>query len=173
MLNFSSDIAELPERLRLAIREQQADAEILIAWVQLVIVLLFSLVYAAAPKAFPEMSRLEPVPLVLGAYVAITLSQLGLSPAARRHLARRLRRGGRGAAPRTDLELSHPIPAAAVLFAEGTDFAIRVYFHRAPRSPCRCRIRAPRRVRCGGGLDGARRLRPCREPARRGHPRLY
>jgi adenylate cyclase len=79
MLNFSSDIAELPERLRLAIREQQADAEILIAWVQLVIVLLFSLVYAAAPKAFPEMSRLEPVPLVLGAYVAITLSQLGLA----------------------------------------------------------------------------------------------
>jgi hypothetical protein len=67
MLNFSSDIAALPERLRLAIREQQADAEILIAWVQLAIVLLFSLVYAAAPKAFPEMSRFEPVPLVLGA----------------------------------------------------------------------------------------------------------
>jgi adenylate cyclase len=44
-----------------------------------VIVLLFSLVYAAAPKAFPRMSRLEPVPLVLGAYVAITLSQLGLA----------------------------------------------------------------------------------------------
>jgi adenylate cyclase len=79
MLNFSSDIAALPERLRLAIREQQADAEILIAWVQLAIVLLFSLVYAAAPKAFPEMSRFEPVPLVLGAYIAITLSQLGLA----------------------------------------------------------------------------------------------
>jgi hypothetical protein len=30
-----------------AIREQQADAEILIAWVQLAIVLLFSPVYAA------------------------------------------------------------------------------------------------------------------------------
>jgi adenylate cyclase len=79
MLYFSSDIAALPERLRLAIREQQADAEILIAWVQLAIVLLFSLVYAAAPKAFPEMSRFEPVPLVLGAYIAITLSQLGLA----------------------------------------------------------------------------------------------
>ena len=79
MLSFSSDIAALPERLRLAIREQQADAEILIAWVQLAIVLLFSLVYAAAPKAFPEMSRFEPVPLVLGAYVAITLLQLRLA----------------------------------------------------------------------------------------------
>jgi hypothetical protein len=36
-------------------------------------------------KAFPEMSRFEPVPLVLGAYVAITLSRLGL--AYRRRLA--------------------------------------------------------------------------------------
>ena len=79
MLSFLSDIAALPERLRLAISEQQADAELLIAWVQLAIVLLFSLVYAAAPKAFPEMSRFEPVPLVLGAYVAITLSQLRLA----------------------------------------------------------------------------------------------
>jgi hypothetical protein len=33
MLSFSSDIAALPERLRLAIRVHQADAEILIAWV--------------------------------------------------------------------------------------------------------------------------------------------
>jgi adenylate cyclase len=79
MLNFSSDTAALPERLQRVIREQQADAEILIAWVQLAIVLLFSLVYSAAPKAFPEMSRFEPVPVVLGAYVAITLSQLGLA----------------------------------------------------------------------------------------------
>jgi hypothetical protein len=111
MLNFSSDIAALPERLRLAIREQQADAEILIAWVQLAIVLLLSLVYAAAPKAFPEMSRFR----------------------ARALGARRLRCGGRGAAPRTDLEFPHPIPAAAILFAEGSDFAVGVYFHRAPR----------------------------------------
>src|SRR5438270_9336084 len=79
MLNFSSDIAALPERLRLAIREQQADAELLIAWIQLAIVLLFFVSYAVAPKAYPEMSRFEPVPLVLGAYVAITLSQLGLA----------------------------------------------------------------------------------------------
>jgi adenylate cyclase len=79
MLNFSSDITALPARLQLAIREQQADAEILIAWIQLAIVLLSSVVYAAVPKAFPEMSWFEPVPLVLGAYVAITLSELGLA----------------------------------------------------------------------------------------------
>jgi hypothetical protein len=54
------DITALPARLHRAIREQQADAEILITWIQLAIVLLFSLVYAAAPKAFPEMSRFEP-----------------------------------------------------------------------------------------------------------------
>jgi adenylate cyclase len=65
--------------LRWTIREQQADAEILIAWIQLAIVLLFSVVYAAAPKAFPETSWFEPVPWVVGAYIAITLSQLGLA----------------------------------------------------------------------------------------------
>jgi class 3 adenylate cyclase len=65
--------------LRWAIREQQADAEILIAWIQLAIVLLFSVLYAAAPKAFPETSWFEPVPWVVGAYIAITLSQLGLA----------------------------------------------------------------------------------------------
>jgi class 3 adenylate cyclase len=79
MLSFSSDITALPARLRWAIREQQADAEILIAWIQLAIVLLFSVLYAAAPKAFPETSWFEPVPWVVGAYIAITLSQLGLA----------------------------------------------------------------------------------------------
>jgi class 3 adenylate cyclase len=78
-LSFSSDITALPARLRWAIREQQADAEILIAWIQLAIVLLFSVLYAAAPKAFPETSWFEPVPWVVGAYIAITLSQLGLA----------------------------------------------------------------------------------------------
>jgi hypothetical protein len=85
-LHVKSAYAELFEQhrrasgaARLAIREQQADAEILITWVQLATVLLFSLVYAAAPKAFPEMSRFEPVPLVLGVYIAITLSRLGLA----------------------------------------------------------------------------------------------
>ena len=79
MLSFSSDLTALPARLQRAIREQQADAEILIAWVQLAIVLLFAVVYAAAPKAFPEMIRFEPVPWVVGAYLAITLAQLGLA----------------------------------------------------------------------------------------------
>jgi adenylate cyclase len=79
MLGFSSDITALPSRLQRAISEQQANAEILIAWIQLAIVLFFSVVYAAAPKAFPEMTRFEPVPWVVGAYTAITLSQLGLA----------------------------------------------------------------------------------------------
>jgi hypothetical protein len=37
------DITALPARLQRAIRKQQADAEILIAWILLAIVLLFSL----------------------------------------------------------------------------------------------------------------------------------
>jgi len=57
MLSFSSDITALPARLHGAIREQQATAEILIAWIQLALVLLFSVVCAAAPKALAEMSR--------------------------------------------------------------------------------------------------------------------
>jgi signal transduction histidine kinase len=79
MLGFSGDITALPARVQHAIREQQADAEILIAWIQLAIVVLFSVVYAAAPKAFPEEIRFEPVPWVVAAYLAITLTQLGLA----------------------------------------------------------------------------------------------
>ena len=136
MLNFSSDIAALPDRLRLASREQQADAEILIAGVRLAIVLLYWLVYAAAPKAYPQMSRFEPVPLVLGTYVAITLSRLGLA------YLRRLEGMLLGAFVMVGVvlllvlicEFPHPIHAAAVLFAKGADAAIRVHFHRAPQA---------------------------------------
>jgi hypothetical protein len=62
ILSFSSDITALPGRLQRAIREQQAGAEILIAWILLAIVLLFSIVYAVAPKAFPETSLTRPSP---------------------------------------------------------------------------------------------------------------
>jgi hypothetical protein len=41
--------------------------------------------------------------------------------------------------------------SAAVLFAESADAAVRVHFHRTPRSPCRCRIRAPRRFVAAAG----------------------
>ena len=44
ILSFSRDITALPARLQRAIREQQAGAEILIAWILLAIVLLFSIV---------------------------------------------------------------------------------------------------------------------------------
>ena len=58
MLSFSSEIMALPARLQGAIREQQAEAEILIAGLQLAIVLRFSVVYAEAPKS---LSGNEPV----------------------------------------------------------------------------------------------------------------
>jgi hypothetical protein len=112
-----------------------------------------------APIAFPEMSRFEPVPLVLGAYIAITLSQAGsrLSPAVRGHPARRLHCGGSGVTPRADPEFPHPIHAATILFAEGLRHCCRCSFHRAPRSPCRCPDRSSSPGSCGGRLDGARR----------------
>ena len=51
-------LEQLPERTRLAIREDQAQAEILIAWVQLAVVTAFGLVYGLAPQA---TMRAEPI----------------------------------------------------------------------------------------------------------------
>ena len=68
----------LPLRVRQSIDEEQCRAEILIARVQLAIVLVFGVVYAAAPKAFPDTARFMPVPWILSAYAAVTLARLAL-----------------------------------------------------------------------------------------------
>ncbi|WP_035693759.1 adenylate/guanylate cyclase domain-containing protein [Azospirillum halopraeferens] len=76
----------LPERVRAAIREQEAQSEILIGWVQLGVVATFGTLYAVAPKTFDRtMTMFEPVPVALAAYLAFTLLRLGL--AYRRRLA--------------------------------------------------------------------------------------
>jgi adenylate cyclase len=49
------DQRALPERVRRAIRRQQESGEVLVGWLQLVIVVVFAALYAAAPKTFsPE-----------------------------------------------------------------------------------------------------------------------
>src|SRR5579885_1277831 len=71
---------QLPERTRQAIREDQAQAEVLIAWVQLAIVTAFALLYGLAPQATMRAEpHLEPLPWVLGAYAAVTSTRLGLA----------------------------------------------------------------------------------------------
>ena len=70
----------LPERTRQAIRENQVQAEILTAWVQLALVTAFALLYVLAPQA--KMLRephLEPLPWVLGAYAVVTSIRLVLA----------------------------------------------------------------------------------------------
>ena len=69
----------LSRGVRHAIDEEQRRAEILIAWIQLAIVLVFASVYAVAPKAFPSTAPFTPVPWILGVYAAVTLARLVLA----------------------------------------------------------------------------------------------
>jgi adenylate cyclase len=69
----------LPERTRQAIRADQAQAEILIAWVQLAIVTAFALLYGFAPQAtMLAEPHFEPLPWVLGAFGGVTVLRLVL-----------------------------------------------------------------------------------------------
>jgi adenylate cyclase len=73
-------LAQLPERTRQAIREDQAQAEILIAWVQLAIVAGFALLYVSAPQAtMLAEPHFEPLLWVLGTFAIVTAIRLGLA----------------------------------------------------------------------------------------------
>ncbi|MCP4335682.1 MAG: adenylate/guanylate cyclase domain-containing protein [Gammaproteobacteria bacterium] len=69
----------LPERLRKSIQDQQERSEILISVIQLVIVFIFGLLYAIAPKTFSQDVDFAPVPWVLSLYLAFSLLRLGLA----------------------------------------------------------------------------------------------
>ena len=70
----------LPARVRRTIARQEEDSEKLIGWVQLAIVLVFTVLYTVAPKTFDERAALfEPVPLALGGYALFTLIRLALA----------------------------------------------------------------------------------------------
>lgn len=71
-------IADMPERVRHALREQEEEAEILIGWVQLALVAVFGLLYAVSPRPADAMT-LTPVPVALAAYAAFTLARLALA----------------------------------------------------------------------------------------------
>ena len=73
--------AGLPERVRLAVREQEDATERLISWVQLGIVVTFGTLYFLSPK--PEGIGFAPVPWALGIYLVLTLIRVVWS-----HLAR-------------------------------------------------------------------------------------
>ncbi|MFN7167511.1 MAG: adenylate/guanylate cyclase domain-containing protein [Pannonibacter sp.] len=71
-------LADLPARVRLDVQRRELEAERLIGWVQLSIVLLFSLLYAIAPRA-EGSDGTNFVPSILAAYLAFTLVRLILS----------------------------------------------------------------------------------------------
>jgi len=60
-----------PERVRWLIVEQQVKSEILIGWVQFVLVLFFLVLYTVSPKTSAG-TAFVPVPWVLGAFFAFT-----------------------------------------------------------------------------------------------------
>ncbi|WP_422039363.1 adenylate/guanylate cyclase domain-containing protein [Roseibium sp.] len=68
----------MPERVRLEIRAREASSERLISWVQLGLVLFFSVLYALAPRA-EGTAGFNFVPVALGAYFLFTVLRLALS----------------------------------------------------------------------------------------------
>ena len=69
----------LPARVQAAIRAQQDASERLIGWIQLAIVSVFAVLYAASPKTFAADAAFAPVPWALGIYMLFTVARLALA----------------------------------------------------------------------------------------------
>ncbi|GAB6051551.1 adenylate/guanylate cyclase domain-containing protein [Magnetospira thiophila] len=68
---------QLPERVRLAIERQQHGSELLIAWVQLAVIILFGVLYVLSPKGFMN-TEFAPVPWAIGIFFVFSILRLGL-----------------------------------------------------------------------------------------------
>ena len=69
----------LPERVRGAIRKQQESSEIVVGWIQLSIVVTFSILYALSPKPYTTEPIFTPESWVLGMYLLFTLVRVVLA----------------------------------------------------------------------------------------------
>jgi adenylate cyclase len=69
---------DLPDRIRDNIRQQQQDSEKLIGWIQLTIVIAFSILYAVSPAAFTINDNIQLVPYILPTYFLFTVIRLFL-----------------------------------------------------------------------------------------------
>src|SRR3954469_22216917 len=67
----------LPERVEAAVRREQAQGEVIVTLIQALAIVLFGILYALTPKAFPPDVPFEPapVPLALGAYALFTAEE--------------------------------------------------------------------------------------------------
>lgn len=70
---------KLPARIRDAIRVQQESSEILIGWIQLAIVLTFTVLYLLSPKPHGDTVMGSAEPWFLGAYIVFTVLRLYLA----------------------------------------------------------------------------------------------
>ena len=152
--NFKDQI--LPERLRKSIQDQQERSEILISTIQLVIVSIFGLLYAIAPKTFSQDADFAPVPWVLALYLGFSLIRLRLA------VNRKL--------PDWMLYLSSVADIVLLLGLiwsfhlqyeqpEIADAALPVYLHFHPRVALRPALRHFDRCQRGGGLGVDGRIR--------------
>ena len=78
-LPVSRETPPLPGRVREAIRRQQASSEVVVGWIQLAIVVTFSILYALSPKPYSAEPVFAPEPWVLGAYLLFTLARVALA----------------------------------------------------------------------------------------------
>ena len=67
---------KLPDRVHRAIRRQQAEGELLIAWLQFFVGIFLALLYSLTPKAFNEDVMFTPVPWAVGVYVLFNVLRL-------------------------------------------------------------------------------------------------
>ncbi|HED12570.1 MAG TPA: adenylate/guanylate cyclase domain-containing protein [Gammaproteobacteria bacterium] len=74
------DEQRLPQQVVDSIHQQQDASEILIGWIQLLIVVTFGVLYAISPKAFVA-SSFTPVPWFLGLYFLFTVMRLWVAHA--------------------------------------------------------------------------------------------
>ncbi len=78
-MSSAKDQAALPEQIRVAINNQQDSSERLIGWIQIVILVLFTVLYLAAPNPSPTDALFKPVPFFLSAYFLFTCTRLYLA----------------------------------------------------------------------------------------------
>lgn len=65
----------LPERIRATLSDQQNQSEILVGWIQLILVVTFGILYLLAPKT-ASMDAFQSVPWALSLYLVFTILRL-------------------------------------------------------------------------------------------------
>ena len=78
-LPISLETPHLPGRVRDAIRRQQDSSEIVVGWIQLSIVVTFSILYTLSPNPYTADTVFASEPWVLGVYLLFTLVRVVLA----------------------------------------------------------------------------------------------